>query len=220
MISTKRKMQTEVVQSFFSVWKKMSPELKSDIAKQVAGNVRQYGQNLRITIPATTSNEMHRLSNNLVVTGAISRTKGHIDTTGFRTDRDFTFVVHHEMADALLKQCKEVTSYVTDESASRFKRSHKALHLMLWGALPQSNGEAVIHIDDAVSVSKMSVTARIENDGRVQYVDGYVLDRAALNLIRGIIAPFNQSNAEVTVSFSVNDPSTIELEMNGTRLTV
>lgn len=219
MISTKRKMQSEVVQSFFSVWKKMSPELKSDLAKQVAVNVRQYGQNLRITIPPTTSNEMHRLSNNLVVSGAISRTKGHIDTTGFRTDRDFTFVVHHEMADAMLKQCKEAVSYATDEASSRFKRSHKALHLMLWGALPQANGQAVIHIEDAVSVTKMSVTTRIESDGNVQPVEGYVLDRAALNLIRGIIAPFNQANAEVTLTFSVNDPSTIELDMNGTRLT-
>lgn len=220
MISTKKKNHTEVVQSFFTVWKKMSPDLKDDLAKQVAGNVRQYGQNLRVTIPSTTSNEMHRLSNNLVVTGAISRTKGHIDTNGFRADKDFTFVVHHEMADALLKQCKEVTAYVQGEATSRFRRTHKNLHLMLWGALPQSNGKAVIHIDDAVSVQKMVVSAHIESNGQSQNVEDFALERNALNLIRAIIAPFNQSKAEVTVSFEVNDPSSLVLEMNGTVLTV
>lgn len=214
MIRTK-KNQSEITASFFTVWKKMSDALKEDLAKQVTGNVRQYGHNLRVTIPASTSDEMHRLSNNLVVTGAISRTKGHMDSNGIRPDRDFTFVVHHEMADALIKQCKEVTAFVFGESSSRLRRSHKGLHFMLWGALPQSTGKAVIHIADAVSVAKMEVTAHVDHDGVREEVDGYVLDRTALNIIRGIIAPFNHPHAEVTISFEMNDPASMTLETNG-----
>lgn len=217
MLETKaqpaRTGRSDIARSAATAIRFMSNALVKEMASQCVSKAVQNGFNIMVTIPAgPLSSDFRRSCVPLLATGAVSRPKNYAGAIN-SADGSLTVVIHHEMVDILIK--KHI-ALAKETASARLARFHTHLYRAVRQYAPENAyGSVVMRIPDLHSVT--TIHAKVAGQDRHGSVVGATshVKRELVQLLRGIVAPYNLKSAEVSISFDKFDERSMVLSVNG-----